>query len=480
MNNNNNNNNNNNDTNYINKKVTVCIFWGENTVQCGRDEIFNLLKKYYKVKQWTTFNFLDTKVKIKSGDILLFPGGSASGCFEDLCSVNEMNCLDVEEKIKSYISKGIHYIGVCAGSYLARTQLKLFVYNGSSNGMGNIGKVDLKIEKKFMVSDGNKSITYHQGPLFFNELPNDFKTIATFKKIPSSGFNGVNKNKYIGSPAIIYRQSADAQGGILLFSPHFEYNNQKNGAHKQFIKIISKTLLKTLKPKLSYDDRRVNYLPIQIKQQTPNDVIKVLNSITLVQNIIIVVNFGSTHLSKILAAIKMLKSDLIVMTVNWNALDTILKTNLTANLIGIILSGSPKHLYDQDSPKISNKIFELNVPILGICYGMQMITHLYGATIKKMLQKESGDYSIKILESSNLFRGLDENITVKMRHNDQVTELPQCFKVIAKTNNCIAAAEYINNNAKIYCVQFHPELDLDELCDSPGYTILQNFLNICY
>jgi glutamine amidotransferase-like uncharacterized protein len=84
------------------------------------------------------------------------------------------------------------------------------------------------------------NITYFQGPLFFNELPEDFEVIATFSKIPNRSFNGVNKSKYIGAPAIICKKSKN-QGSILLFSPHFEFGNGNyNSAHEQFLSILIK------------------------------------------------------------------------------------------------------------------------------------------------------------------------------------------------------------------------------------------------
>jgi GMP synthase (glutamine-hydrolysing) A subunit len=421
-----------------NNKQTIFIFWGQGTEGCGRDSLQSLFKEKtdFRVKQWTTFNFLDSsRGGIKRGDILLFPGGSASQCFQNLCEKNLMNAETVRNKIKSYIIDGINYIGICAGSYLART-LRLIDYNGSSSGMGNSGNVDLSIDETYSIPNGGMQIIYNQGPLFFNKIPG-YKVIAKFNSVSLNNFTGENKNKYIGSPAIIHKPIIYGNGGILLFSPHFEFNNQSGTAHEQFLKIINTCFCRDKK-------------------------------------LVLIIDFGSSHLKKIVTLLEKIDGDLIIKIIHWNDFASM---GSNSNLIGVILSGSPAHLYDSDAPQISSKIFSLGVPILGICYGMQMLSLLLGCFVVQMEHGESGDYSIQLLKKSDLFLGLEDVITVKMRHQDQVINISNFFKVVARSDSCVAAMECVisENRVHVYCLQFHPELDPN----GAGRVILNNFLNKC-
>ena len=138
---------------------------------------------------------------------------------------------------------------------------------------------------------------------------------------------------------------------------------------------------------------------------------------------------------------------------------------------GIIFTGGPNSAYLEESPKISKEIFEIGVPILGICYGDQLMAHLLGGKVVKgdNQTREYGKTAIEYKESP-IFNGINTN-QVWMSHTDYIAEAPEGFEVIATTGNCPIAAMQ-NVEKKLYGVQFHPEVEhsLD------GDKILRNFL----
>ncbi len=110
---------------------------------------------------------------------------------------------------------------------------------------------------------------------------------------------------------------------------------------------------------------------------------------------------------------------------------------------GIILSGGPSSVYDENAPLCSKEIFDLNIPILGICYGMQFMSHCLGGKVEYSAKKEYGRAHIKILDGNNLFDCIENlNIPVWMSHGDKVCAIPEGFRQIAKTDNCEFAAVY--------------------------------------
>jgi len=145
------------------------------------------------------------------------------------------------------------------------------------------------------------------------------------------------------------------------------------------------------------------------------------------------------------------------------------------NAKGIILSGGPASVLDPDSPLCNSKLFDSGVPVLGICYGMQLITHLLDGQVNPSEQREFGRAELKLKESSSLFEGVKNNSIVWMSHGDRITKLPNKFKSIAFTGNSpLAAIE--NPIKKIYGLQFHPEV----VHSDEGEKILKNFLfKIC-
>ncbi len=142
---------------------------------------------------------------------------------------------------------------------------------------------------------------------------------------------------------------------------------------------------------------------------------------------------------------------------------------------GIILSGGPSSVYEKNSPQIDNKIFQFNIPILGICYGQQLIAYHLGGKVKSGGIKEYGPATLHI-EKSPLFKNIaTPYFDVWMSHSDEVIKLPLGFSYIGKTNN-IKSGAIANDERKIYAVQFHPEVQHTE----HGMEILKNFVNICH
>jgi len=145
------------------------------------------------------------------------------------------------------------------------------------------------------------------------------------------------------------------------------------------------------------------------------------------------------------------------------------------NLKGIILSGGPASVYAPNAPTTDPKIFELGVPILGICYGMQWGCKTLGSKIHKADRREYGRAQVSVADTKDLFAGISDNTTVWMSHGDQAESLSSDFEVLAKTNTCPYAAVR-NKRKKFYGMQFHPEVS-----HTPqGNVMMKNFLyEIC-
>lgn len=155
--------------------------------------------------------------------------------------------------------------------------------------------------------------------------------------------------------------------------------------------------------------------------------------------------------------------------------DTALKEILAMQDVkGIIFSGGPNSVYDEDAPKCDPEIFHSGLPILGICYGMQMTHFMNDGTVSASDKKEYGRAEIEI-QASPLFLGLPKKQIVWMSHGDQVSKLAPGFEAIAKSDTCPFAASQ-NREKKIYTVQFHPEVRNSE----HGLEMLKNFVfEIC-
>lgn len=136
----------------------------------------------------------------------------------------------------------------------------------------------------------------------------------------------------------------------------------------------------------------------------------------------------------------------------------------------IIFSGGPNSVYEKDSPTIPKDIFNLNIPILGICYGQQLICHLLGGKVGASNEREFGKAEIEITKESSLLTGLSSKV-VWMSHGDKAENIPDNFEVIAKTSSAPYAA-IANEKDKIYGLQFHPEVEHSV----DGRKIIENFI----
>lgn len=144
---------------------------------------------------------------------------------------------------------------------------------------------------------------------------------------------------------------------------------------------------------------------------------------------------------------------------------------------GIILSGGPASVLEPDAPMIDKAVFELGVPVLGICYGMQLMAFLYGGSIQRGEQREYGRISVAMDErETGLMQGLDAESQCWMSHTYQVKETPKGFRAVAHTGSCPVAA-MMNEERQMYGVQFHPEVTHTR----QGTPMLRHFLlDICH
>ena len=136
----------------------------------------------------------------------------------------------------------------------------------------------------------------------------------------------------------------------------------------------------------------------------------------------------------------------------------------------IIVSGGPQSVYAADAPAYDAEIFELGVPLLGICYGLQLLNYTLGGTVEKKARREDGAFEINCDSTSALFDGIPASTEVLLTHGDSVDKLPEGFRVVATSGELVAAIE--NASKKLYGVQFHPEVDLSV----EGSKMLRNFL----
>ena len=141
---------------------------------------------------------------------------------------------------------------------------------------------------------------------------------------------------------------------------------------------------------------------------------------------------------------------------------------------GVIFTGGPNSVYAEDAPKIEKEVFELDIPILGLCYGMQLMAHSLGGEVKESSQREFGKTEFK-LEDNEIFKDIPKESIVWMSHVDKVVKLPEGFKIIGSTDNTEIAA-MTDEKRKLYALQFHPEVNHSEY----GIKMIENFLvNIC-
>ncbi len=185
---------------------------------------------------------------------------------------------------------------------------------------------------------------------------------------------------------------------------------------------------------------------------------------------IIILDFGSQYTQLIARRIRESKVYSEIHPHNYD-----LKKIIEEKPKGIILSGGPMSVYDEDAPVVSEEIFELGIPILGICYGMQLIARYNGGKVEPASNREYGKAEINIISDDPLLKDVENNSIVWMSHGDYITELPKGYKIIARTENSPICA-ISNRHKKIFGLQFHPEV----VHTKEGKKIINNFLfDIC-
>ena len=154
--------------------------------------------------------------------------------------------------------------------------------------------------------------------------------------------------------------------------------------------------------------------------------------------------------------------------------NTSIETLQTMRPKGIVLSGGPSSVYEENAPHCSPDILKLGVPVLGICYGLQLISYFLGGKVESSSRREYGAAKVNLIGDSQLLAGLPASFQAWMSHGDHVTAAPTGFQTIASTENALGAVE--NHSSRIYGLQFHPEV-----AHTPnGKQVLENFVRkIC-
>lgn len=203
--------------------------------------------------------------------------------------------------------------------------------------------------------------------------------------------------------------------------------------------------------------RKSALLTVKIKKQRTRETILILD-------------FGSQFTQLIARRIR--ESKVFSRIVPFNISMDVIKE---MNPKGIILSGGPMSVYDKNAPMPDKEIFKLGIPILGVCYGMQVITEIFGGKVAKGKEREYGRAELFVDSNRDLFANLPTNLTCWMSHGDEIQKTPPGFVTLAHTLNAPIAA-FGNRSKHIYGVQFHPEV----VHTQRGINILQNFVvQIC-
>ena len=191
-------------------------------------------------------------------------------------------------------------------------------------------------------------------------------------------------------------------------------------------------------------------------------------------NRILVLDFGSQFTQLIARRIReaQVYSQILPCTAS-------LATILAYRPQGIVLSGGPSSVYEKKAPSVARELFDQGIPIMGICYGMQLVTHLSGGKVVKATHREYGRADLLIDDRSDLFKGVGTggSSVVWMSHGDRIERMPKGFRSIAHTSNSpVAAMKLEDDQRRIYCLQFHPEV-----AHTPeGAKMLRNFVyEIC-
>jgi len=192
--------------------------------------------------------------------------------------------------------------------------------------------------------------------------------------------------------------------------------------------------------------------------------------VTNKSDIILILDFGSQYTQLIARRVRELNVYCEIIPFN-----TPIEKIKAKNPKGIVLSGGPASVYEKDAPHCDAQVLKLDIPILGICYGFQLLAFFLGGKVEASKQREYGAAEIIVNETdTKLFANLPNRLQVWMSHGDYVSQLPSGFRAIAQTENALGAAINLENN--YYALQFHPEV----VHTPEGKQILSNFLDICH
>ncbi len=185
---------------------------------------------------------------------------------------------------------------------------------------------------------------------------------------------------------------------------------------------------------------------------------------TIANSTIVILDFGSQYTQLIARRIREFNVFSVVLPCT-----SPLEKILALNPKGLVLSGGPSSIYDDDAPKADPAILAAGLPILGICYGLQFITHHLGGTVVPAAAREYGHAEVEIVDPAEIFHGLPNSLQVWMSHGDHAETLAPGFRVTAKTANAIAGIA--DESRKMWAVQFHPEV----VHTPRGMELLRNF-----
>lgn len=194
----------------------------------------------------------------------------------------------------------------------------------------------------------------------------------------------------------------------------------------------------------------------------------------MVREAVLILDFGGQYCHLIARAVREQNVYSEIVNPNITARE-IEKLQKSTNVKGIILSGGPQSVYGKDSHSIDPNILDLNIPVLGLCYGHQLIAHLARGRVESAERKEYGDTTVTIDNADTILRGLGHTTKVWMSHSDTVLELPSDYKVIAHSENTPVAA-FRHKTLPIFGLQWHPEVVQTER----GTQVIKNFVvDIC-
>ena len=205
--------------------------------------------------------------------------------------------------------------------------------------------------------------------------------------------------------------------------------------------------------------------------QTPTQPQETDSSVTpLNRQMIVILDFGSQYSELIARRIR--ETEVYSEVISYRTTAEQLKV---LNPKGIILSGGPNSVYDEGAPECDAKLWELGIPVLGVCYGMQLMVKQLGGTVERAKRAEYGKASLQIDDPTDLLTNVEQGATMWMSHADSCTQLPAGFEILAHTENtpCAAIADH---EKRLYGVQFHPEV----VHSIGGQALIRNFVyHIC-